>query len=77
MLMRGDELPLNLAAVLALGRTLDTETVAEGVETKEQSAIAKAAGLSLEQGYLLRCPRAASEQVLDDLTAINAVASAP
>jgi diguanylate cyclase (GGDEF)-like protein len=65
-----------VAAVLALGRTLDTETVAEGVETEEQLAIVKAAGVSLVQGYLFGRPRPASELVLDGIATADKVASA-
>ena len=43
-------------AVLGLGRALDVSVVAEGVETKEQAAMLRAAGCSLLQGYLIGRP---------------------
>jgi EAL domain-containing protein (putative c-di-GMP-specific phosphodiesterase class I) len=41
-----------LSAVVALGRDLKTETVAEGVETEQQFNALCAAGVTLVQGYL-------------------------
>lgn len=50
-----------VVAVLALGRAIGAETVAEGVETEEQFAILKASGANLVQGYLFGRPCRASE----------------
>ncbi len=44
------------AAILALARTLDLDTVAEGVETAEQYEYLRSAGFSLFQGYLFGRP---------------------
>jgi EAL domain-containing protein (putative c-di-GMP-specific phosphodiesterase class I) len=55
-----------VSAVLTLGRSLETETVAEGVETEQQFAILKAAGVSLVQGFLFGHLLPASQLVLDE-----------
>jgi diguanylate cyclase (GGDEF)-like protein len=46
-----------LRGVVALGRELGVEVVAEGVETAEQLAMIRTAGCHLVQGYLLGRPR--------------------
>jgi len=43
-------------SVIALGRSLDMITTAEGVETEEQFEIIRAAGVTLAQGYLFGKP---------------------
>jgi diguanylate cyclase (GGDEF)-like protein len=48
-------------AVTALGRGLNILTTAEGVETEEQFALLRAAGVDQVQGYLFSHPRAASQ----------------
>jgi EAL domain-containing protein (putative c-di-GMP-specific phosphodiesterase class I) len=58
-----------VAAVLALGRSLNTDTVAEGVETEEQFQFLRKAGVSLVQGYLFGRPCPLSELVLDNVAA--------
>jgi predicted signal transduction protein with EAL and GGDEF domain len=65
-----------VAAVLALGRSLETETVAEGVETEQQFQILRAAGVTYAQGYLFGRARPASDLVLDDAGAGELVESA-
>jgi diguanylate cyclase (GGDEF)-like protein len=65
-----------ISAVLALGRALDTETVAEGVETEQQFGILRAAGVTFVQGYLFGRPRPASDLVLDEAGAMASVESA-
>jgi diguanylate cyclase (GGDEF)-like protein len=56
-----------VAAVVALGQSLKTETVAEGVETEQQLAILRTAGVTMVQGYLFGVPCPASALVLDGL----------
>jgi diguanylate cyclase (GGDEF)-like protein len=50
-----------VSAVLALGSGLDIMTVAEGVETKQQFELLRAAGVNFVQGYLFGRPCPASE----------------
>lgn len=54
-------------AVVSLSRTLDVETVAEGVETADQLAYVRALGCTGVQGYYLSMPMPADE--LDELLA--------
>jgi EAL domain-containing protein (putative c-di-GMP-specific phosphodiesterase class I) len=54
-----------VAAVVALGQSLNTQTVAEGVETEQQLAILRAAGVTMVQGYLFGIPCPVSALVLD------------
>jgi diguanylate cyclase (GGDEF)-like protein len=56
-----------ITAVLALARSLDIETTAEGVETDDQLRILRIAGVSTVQGYLIRPPCPASEFKLDSV----------
>ena len=65
-----------VSAVLALGHSLETETVAEGVETEQQFGILRAAGVTFVQGYLFGTPCPASDLVLDDAGAVPLVGSA-
>jgi diguanylate cyclase (GGDEF)-like protein len=44
------------AAIINLGRSLDIDTVAEGVETEQQFVALRAAGLQQAQGYLFGRP---------------------
>ena len=44
------------ATIIALGRSLDLEVIAEGIETPEQMAFLQAQGCHLFQGYLLGRP---------------------
>jgi EAL domain-containing protein (putative c-di-GMP-specific phosphodiesterase class I) len=55
-----------VAAVVALGHSLKTQTVAEGVETEQQLAILRAAGVTMVQGYLFGRPCPVSALLLDD-----------
>ncbi len=48
-------------AIVALGRHLHLETVAEGVETVEQAEFLRAAGCNTAQGYLYCRPKPADE----------------
>ena len=50
-----------VAAVIALGRTLDLDVVAEGVETEEQRSLLAAHGCNAWQGYLMSRPVPAEE----------------
>ena len=50
-----------ITAVLALARSLNIQTTAEGVETNDQLRIFRAAGVSAVQGYLIQPPCPASE----------------
>ncbi len=65
-----------VAAVLALGRSLKTETVTEGVETGQQLGIARDAGVSIAQGYLFGRPCRASDLVLDQAEVTELIVSA-
>jgi EAL domain-containing protein (putative c-di-GMP-specific phosphodiesterase class I) len=65
-----------VAALVALGHNLNTLTVAEGVETVEDLAILRAAGVTLVQGYLFSKPCPASELILDDIPKRHLFASA-
>jgi EAL domain-containing protein (putative c-di-GMP-specific phosphodiesterase class I) len=51
----------NVCAIAGLGRALDIETTAEGVETAEQFTFLRSAGCQLAQGYLFSRPVPASE----------------
>jgi diguanylate cyclase (GGDEF)-like protein len=50
-----------IAAVATLGRSLDIDTVAEGVETEEQLVLVRASGCTHVQGFLFGQPCPASE----------------
>jgi diguanylate cyclase (GGDEF)-like protein/PAS domain S-box-containing protein len=52
------------AAIIALGRELGLHVVAEGVETREQSAFLLRRGCNVQQGYLFAKPVAAGEFAL-------------
>ena len=54
-----------VAAVVAIGQSLNTQTVAEGVETEQQLGSLRAAGVTMVQGYLFGAPCPISELVLD------------
>ena len=45
-----------VAAVIAMGRALDVEVVAEGIETEQQAAVLRELGCPLGQGYLFAEP---------------------
>jgi EAL domain-containing protein (putative c-di-GMP-specific phosphodiesterase class I) len=45
-----------VCAITGLGRALDIETAAEGVETDEQLALLRGAGCQLAQGFLFSRP---------------------
>ena len=49
------------SAIVSLGRTLELEVVAEGVETEEQARFLEQAGCEMFQGYLFAKPLPASE----------------
>jgi EAL domain-containing protein (putative c-di-GMP-specific phosphodiesterase class I)/hemoglobin-like flavoprotein len=55
-----------VCAVANLGRTLDIVTTAEGVETKEQLELLRAAGCTQAQGYLFGRPCAVPQLELDN-----------
>lgn len=50
-----------VCAIANLARTLDIETVAEGIETDDQARLLSAAGCSLGQGYLFGRPAPARQ----------------
>jgi len=50
-----------VCAIAGLGRALDIETTAEGVETMEQFELLRSAGCQLAQGDLFSHPAPASE----------------
>ena len=50
-----------VCAVINLARTLNVTTTAEGVETREQMQLLRAAGCSVAQGFLLSRPVPATE----------------
>lgn len=52
----GDAADRIFTSIAALGRSLGLEVVAEGVETEEQSAVARRAGCTHEQGFLRSRP---------------------
>jgi diguanylate cyclase (GGDEF)-like protein len=56
-----------VCAVANLGRSLEIITTAEGVETKEQLELVRAAGCTQAQGYLFARPCAVSELNFDDV----------
>jgi EAL domain-containing protein (putative c-di-GMP-specific phosphodiesterase class I) len=58
-----------VSAVAGLGRSLQIDTVAEGVETEAQLVLARASGCTHVQGYLFGCPCAAADLELDGLSA--------
>jgi diguanylate cyclase (GGDEF)-like protein/PAS domain S-box-containing protein len=63
-------------ALVALGDTLQLETLAEGIENAEQLAAVRRAGYSLGQGYFLARPLEATS--IDDLLELPAlIAAAP
>jgi diguanylate cyclase (GGDEF)-like protein len=65
-----------VAAVVALGHSLNRQTVAEGVETEQQLAMLRAAGVTMVQGYLFGRPCPLSALVLDDQSNSHMFASA-
>ena len=65
-----------VSAVLALGRGLEIQTAAEGVETEQQFDILRAAGVTFVQGTLFGSPLRASALVLDDTEIAGRVDSA-
>ena len=48
-------------AIIALGKAMDLEVIAEGVETDQQYAIVRRLGCDLAQGYFIAKPMAAAE----------------
>ena len=64
-----------VSSVLTLGHCLGIVTTAEGVETEEQFALLRAAGVRTVQGYLFGRPCPAAEIVLG-LAAVRSTASA-
>ena len=50
-----------IAGVLALAKSLEIETTAEGVETKQQYRLLKLAGVSSMQGFLIKRPGPVAE----------------
>ena len=57
-----------VTAVASLGRNLQVDTVAEGIETQDQLVLARASGCTHAQGFLLGRPCRASEL---DLTGVG------
>ena len=50
-----------VSAVTSLGRSLQIDTTAEGVETPEQFKLLQAAGCTQAQGYLFAKPKPVAE----------------
>jgi predicted signal transduction protein with EAL and GGDEF domain len=65
-----------VSAVLALGQSLNTATLAQGVETEQQFGILRAAGVTFVQGPLFGAPCPASELVPDERRDATPVESA-
>ena len=63
-----------VAAMVGLGRELDITLLAEGVETAEEAAVLRAAGIALMQGYFFARP--ALEAVLPASAPVAAVKAA-
>jgi predicted signal transduction protein with EAL and GGDEF domain len=61
-----------VCAIAGLGRALDIETTAEGVETAEQFTFLRSAGCQLAQGYLFSRPVPASELTFERPAALKA-----
>jgi len=61
-----------VSAIVALGKTLNLKTVAEGVETAEQSELLTRIGCHTLQGYLLGKP-VPPEELIDQLRENGAV----
>ncbi|OJY38095.1 MAG: hypothetical protein BGP06_16755 [Rhizobiales bacterium 65-9] len=59
----GDDSIAIVAAVAGLGRALGVNTVAEGIETEEQLTLARAAGITQIQGYLIGRPAISGDQL--------------
>lgn len=60
-LAKGSDDSSIVAAIIALGRSLNLRIVAEGVETKEQQAYLTTLGCDTMQGYLMGKPMAAKQ----------------
>jgi EAL domain-containing protein (putative c-di-GMP-specific phosphodiesterase class I) len=58
-----------VCAITGLGRSLDIATTAEGVETRQQFELLRAAGCTQAQGYLFSRPRPAAELTFKALEA--------
>ena len=56
-----DECAAIVCAVAGLGRSLDVNTIAEGIETEDQLALVRAAGCTHGQGFLFGRPCLTSE----------------
>jgi diguanylate cyclase (GGDEF)-like protein/PAS domain S-box-containing protein len=63
-------------AIAGLGRSLDIETTAEGVETAEQLRLLRSAGCQLAQGFLFSRPVPAAQLVFDPPDAFRKEAEA-
>ncbi len=77
-LSNGDDLSLAIVqAVTRLAKVLGVPTTAEGIETKEQLELIRAAGCAEFQGYLFSKPRPATEimQLLQVGTRVAATAA--
>jgi EAL domain-containing protein (putative c-di-GMP-specific phosphodiesterase class I) len=59
-----------VSAIAGLGRNLDIETTAEGVETFEQFVFLRAAGCQLAQGYFFSRPVPVSDLSFDRVPAL-------
>ena len=56
-----------IAVIVALSRALGFTTVAEGIETREQFDLVRAAGCNAVQGFLFSRPKPERELVFDDI----------
>jgi EAL domain-containing protein (putative c-di-GMP-specific phosphodiesterase class I) len=55
-----------VGAIIGLGRSLDIKTTAEGVETRDQLTLLRAAGCQLAQGFLFSRPVPLSQLSLEN-----------
>jgi EAL domain-containing protein (putative c-di-GMP-specific phosphodiesterase class I) len=65
-----------VSAIAGLGRALDVETTAEGVETMEQLAMIRTAGCQLAQGFLFSRPVPLSELSFEQPKALRGMRAA-
>jgi diguanylate cyclase (GGDEF)-like protein len=64
---RSPECAAVIATAITLGRCLDIQTTAEGVESRQEFESLRASGINFVQGYLFGPPRPASDLQFSDL----------
>ena len=70
---RSPECAAVIATAITLGRCLDIQTTAEGVESKQEFESLRASGIDFVQGYLFGPPRPASELQFSDLYRVGLI----